>query len=79
MISLILSLLVVTLIWWVSGESPYMAGLLAVVPIKILIAGYMATTQGGRDGLLQAVEGMLIGQFLWGFALLALFWWLRTP
>lgn len=64
-------------IFFVQKVSPFAAGLLAVVPIKIIGTALMTVESGGRESLLAATKGMLIGQFVWGFLLLAVYLMLR--
>lgn len=72
MTSLILTIAVVIVVFFFRGN-PFLAGLIAVIPVKILGAAAITFEQGGNDSLIQAIKGMLVGQFLWGFALLIVY------
>ena len=76
MITLALTILLLIISFMVMRWNPMLAGLIAVIPIKILGAGFMAFELGG-SAFLKVVEGMLIGQFIWGFALLGLWVWIK--
>ena len=77
--SLILTIIVIILIYFIQNINPYVAGLLAVIPVKILGTLLFTFESGGKEHLTQAVSGMLIGQFVWGFILLAVYLLLRQP
>ncbi len=79
MSSLILTIIVIVLIYFVQNTNPYIAGLLAVVPVKIMGTALFTFESGGKEHLIQAVSGMLIGQFVWSFILLVVYLSLRQP
>ena len=72
MISLITTMALLILVYSVQKTDPLLAGLLAVIPVKIIGTAMMSHETGGVQHLLEAVKGMLIGQFVWGFMLLFL-------
>ena len=72
---LLLSLLIIiTAIYFVQGYSPILAGIMAVIPIKIISTAIFAHN---GDVLKESLGTMLIGQFVVGFILLAVY--LTTP
>jgi len=75
MIVLLLTIVVLIIAYLVQTSVPLLAGFLAVVPIKIISVLAMAPDQTTR---LQSLDGVIVGQFLWGFALLGLRWWWRS-
>jgi len=77
MISLFISILLLTVIFFVSREYPYLAGILAIIPVKILSASFIAFELGQKEQLFITVKSMLIGQFLVGFVLLGVYWVLK--
>ena len=76
MITLIITILVLVAVFFLQKWNPLLAGFLAVIPIKILGTGFMAL-ETSMSNLQKAIEGMLIGQFLWGFVLLAVYFWMK--
>ena len=77
MISLLLALLLMIAVFFIQKWNPLVAGLLAVIPIKIIGTSLMVLEEGSITEFVKAVEGMLIGQFVIGFVLLGIWWWLR--
>jgi len=59
----------VVAIFFVQRLDPFIAGLMAVIPIKIVATALFASKHGGEEHLIVAIKGMLIGQFVWGFVL----------
>ena len=74
MISLIGSIILLVIAYFVSRYNPFFAGLIAVIPIKIIGTALIANEVGG---LVQAIQGMLIGQFAWGFILLLIYFYIK--
>lgn len=75
MITLALTIVVLILAYFVQTSVPAVAGLLAVVPIKIISVLAMAPS---REIARQSLDGVIIGQFAWGVVFLGLrFWWAR--
>jgi len=77
MISLLLTLLLMIAVFFIQKWNPLVAGLLAVIPIKIIGTSLMVLEEGSITEFVKVVEGMLIGQFVIGFVLLGVWWWLR--
>jgi len=77
MISLLLTLLLMIAVFFIQKWNPLVAGLLAVIPIKIIGTSLMVLEEGSITEFVKVVEGMLIGQFVIGFVLLGGWWWLR--
>jgi len=71
MISLSITVILLFVIYFIQKMNPFVAGLLAVVPIKIFGTALMSMESGGKESLLVATKGMLIGQFVWGLILAA--------
>ncbi len=76
MLSLFLTLFVVILVYMLRS-TPFVAGLVAVIPVKILAASIFTYQTSSLKGFIEAVQGMLVGQFFWGFVLLAVYLVLR--
>ncbi len=76
MTSLLLTISIIVVAYYIQKGNPVLAGLVAVIPIKIIGVGLMSHETGGVVHLQQAIKGMLIGQFFWGFTLLIIFIWL---
>lgn len=70
MISLVTTVVVLVIVFFVQKQNPFLAGLLAVIPVKIIGTALMTMESGGKESLMIATKGMLIGQFVWGFVLL---------
>lgn len=78
--SLVLSVVVLVVCYWAQKWSPVLAGLLAVVPVKIVATASMALESGGREALAKSLGGMIVGQVAVLVVLvLALAWIRRTP
>lgn len=75
MFSLIATLVIVIACFFLAKDHPFLAGLLAVVPVKILS---MVVFSLQEETLYPAIKGMLIGQFFWGFLLLGSFLFLQS-
>lgn len=75
MIALIGTILLLIVVFFVSRHSPWLAGLIAVIPIKIIGTSLMVFENGDTQQLHKTVEGMLIGQFVIGFILLAVWFY----
>lgn len=71
MIALIGTIILLVVAFFVSRHSPLLAGMIAVIPIKIIGISLMVFENGDMQQLHKAVEGMLVGQFVIGFTLLA--------
>jgi len=72
--TLISTLCILIIIYLIADKVPFLAGILAVIPVKIIGAALIAHES---NVLIQTIEGMLIGQFIWGFILLGVYLWLR--
>jgi hypothetical protein len=70
MAALVLTIATLIMVFFVQKGHPFLAGLIAVIPVKIIATSFMAHESGG---LIEAVRGMLVGQFLWGFILLGVY------
>ena len=70
MLQLISVLFIVTIIYFVQEKHPIMAGLIAVIPIKIICTSLFAYERGVFR---ESLGGMLIGQFTVGFILLIIY------
>ena len=70
MLQLISILFIVTFIYFIQAKYPVMAGLVAVIPIKIICTSMMAIDSGV---LKESIGGMLIGQFTVGVILLIIY------
>lgn len=70
MFSLVLTLLVLIVIFFIQSSYPLLAGILAVAPVKIIATAAMTYEDGGISRLHDAIGGMLIGQVAWGILLL---------
>jgi hypothetical protein len=77
MLSLILTVLVLIAVYFVQQWHPFLAGILAVTPVKILATSMMTLEEGGAERLHEAIGGMLIGQVTWGAILLVVWLTLR--
>jgi len=77
MYSLLATIALLILIFLIGAKQPFIAGLLAVIPIKIIGTALITSETGGRDSLQASVHGMLVGQFAWGFILLGTYLYIR--
>ena len=77
MLSLVLTVLILIIVYFLQQGSPFLAGILAVAPVKIVAASLITFEEGGIARLHEAISGMLIGQVVWGAALLAAWFMLR--
>lgn len=79
MLSLILTVILLICIYALqkyTAAPAYIAGLLAVIPIKIIGTAMISIETGGKTMLISAIQGILIGQFIWGVTLLGVWLWL---
>ena len=67
--ALIVSVLALVLCFFVQRVSPFVAGLVAVVPIKIIGTAFMVHEDSGRRALETSLSGMLVGQVVIAAAL----------
>lgn len=67
---LISVLIIITLIYALQGRYPVIAGVLAIIPIKIISTAIFAYD---RDVFKESIGVMLIGQFIVGFILLFIY------
>lgn len=65
MITLIVTIGILIAVYFVQDKSPLMAGLMAVIPVKIVSTIMMSYEKGGGSNLERATEGILIGQVSW--------------
>jgi uncharacterized membrane protein (GlpM family) len=72
MTSLVLTVLVLILAYLLQQGHPFLAGVIAVAPIKIIATSFMTLEEGGLERLHHAMSGMLIGQVAWAIVLLVL-------
>jgi len=70
MAALVLTIATLIVVFLVQKGNPYLAGLIAVIPVKIIATSFITYESGG---LTEALRGMLVGQFLWGFILLGVY------
>ena len=77
MVSLITVIAILVACYFLQGTWPFVAGLLAVVPVKIVATALMALESGGGARMQEAVEGMVIGQFAVGVLLLVFYWFIK--
>jgi len=70
MLQLISVLLIVTLIYFVQDKQPVVAGLMAVIPVKIICTSLFAYERGVFK---ESLGGMIVGQFTVGFILLIIY------
>lgn len=69
MLSLVLTVLILVAAYFLQQAYPVLAGMLAVAPVKIVATSLMVFEDGGVPRLQEAIGGMLIGQVVWGVAL----------
>lgn len=74
MIALILSILILVGVFFLQRANPWLAGVIAVIPVKIVATALMAPD---RSTLMGSVQGMLAGQLFWAGALGLALWWLK--
>jgi uncharacterized membrane protein (GlpM family) len=77
-IGLLSAVSVLVVVYLLSGRHPLLAGVAAVVPVKMLYAGVVTWGGGGRESLRACVEGMFAGQIVWAIILAAIWLWLRS-
>ena len=77
MLSLVLTVLILIIVYFLQQGNPFLAGILAVAPVKIVAASLITFEDGGIERLHEAISGMLIGQVVWGAALLVAWFMLR--
>lgn len=73
MVSLILSIGILIAVYFVGKTNPFLSGVLAVVPIKVLSALSISFEEGGRGNLITTAEGILLGQAIGFIALLGFY------
>ncbi len=69
MLSLGLTVLILVGIYFLQGSYPFLAGVLAVAPVKVMATSFIAYEDGGTARLLDAVTGMLLAQVAFSGAL----------
>jgi uncharacterized membrane protein (GlpM family) len=62
MLSLVLTVLVLLAVYFVQQTHPFLAGILAVAPVKIIGTSFIAYEEGGISELHEAMTGMLFAQ-----------------
>jgi hypothetical protein len=62
MFSLVLTVLILVVIYFLQEPYPFLAGVLAVAPIKVIATSFIAYEDGGTSRLLDAITGMLLAQ-----------------
>lgn len=72
MFTLLLTVLVLVVVYFLQQGHPLIAGIVAVAPVKIVATSLIVFEDGGIPRLREAIVGMLVGQFLWSAALIAL-------
>src|SRR4029079_2886671 len=77
MLSLVLTVLILIIVYFLQQGNPFLAGILAVAPVKIVAASLITFEDGGIERLHEAISGMLSGQVVWGAALLVAWFMLR--
>ena len=77
MLSLVMTIMILIAVFFVQHWHPFLAGILAVTPVKILATSMITLETGGIERLHEAIGGMLVGQLLWGAVLLAVWLSLR--
>lgn len=77
MLSLILTVLILVVVYFLQQAYPLLAGMLAVAPVKIIATSLMVFEEGGIPRLQEAIGGMLLGQIIWSAALVAVWLALR--
>lgn len=77
MFSLVLTMLILVGIYLLQGSYPFLAGVLAVAPVKVIATAFIAYEDGGTSRLLDAITGMLLAQAVFTCALLAVWLALR--
>ena len=75
MIALVATIALMVVVYFIQRSHPAIAGLLAVVPVKIIGTAFMADNS---YQLVKSIEGMLVGQFFIGFALLGVYFYLKV-
>jgi hypothetical protein len=70
MLTLVLTVLVLVGAYFLQQGHPFLAGIVAVAPIKIIATSLMTLEEGGLARLHDVIGGMLIGQVTWGAVLL---------
>ena len=69
MLSLVLTVLILVGIYLLQGSYPFLAGVLAVAPVKVIATAFIAFEDGGTSRLLDAITGMLLAQVVFSGAL----------
>lgn len=75
--TLIATIIILIISYFIQKYKPFIAGFLAVIPIKIVGTMLMANENGGRDLMIKSIGGMIIGQFSIGILLLVFYLWLK--
>lgn len=73
MMSIVLTVAVLIVAYLLQQRSPWLAGAVAVIPVKILATAAM-TWETNPSALHSAIEGMLTWQCIWA-VVLAVAWW----
>ena len=71
MLTLLLTVLILIVVYFLQQGHPLIAGIVAVAPVKIVATSLMVFEDGGIPRLQEAIVGMLLGQLLWSAALIA--------
>ena len=70
MVSLALTVLILVAAYFLQQGHPFLAGALAVAPVKIVATSFMVYEEGGITRLHEALTGMLLAQFALAVVLL---------
>jgi uncharacterized membrane protein (GlpM family) len=64
MFSLALTILVLIVVYFLQEHYPFLAGILAVAPVKVVATSFIVYEDGGVSSLLEAITGMMVAQFV---------------
>lgn len=78
MTALLLTISVLEAAFFLAEGMPWLAGFVAVIPVKIIGASWFACNAGGTSHLESAIAGMLVGQAAWLAILLIAYYALRA-
>ncbi len=74
MTTLLITLTIIIFVYHAQKYNPLWAGLLAVIPVKIIATLLIAPS---KPIMIESLRGVLIGQFFWGLVLLGIYLYWR--
>lgn len=77
MLALVMTVLILIVVYAIQEWNPFLAGFLAVAPVKVMATLLITFEEGGIERTREAIGGMVVGQAAWAVGLILLWIALR--